>query len=107
MNREGVVQRRTARATANQDDVPSSISTETENRHDSTDELDDLDSKETRLTLMEEVLLLGLKDKEVLINSVLISIQSHKKFFHLFSRDTLHFGMIVYLAVCEAVSWLS
>merc|ERR1719357_1694305 len=64
MNREGVVQRRTARATANQDDVPSSISTETENRHDSTDELDDLDSKETRLTLMEEVLLLGLKDKE-------------------------------------------
>lgn len=28
-------------------------------------ELDDCDSKETRLTLMEEVLLLGLKDKEV------------------------------------------
>lgn len=28
-------------------------------------ELDDNDSKETRLTLMEEVLLLGLKDKEV------------------------------------------
>jgi hypothetical protein len=27
--------------------------------------MDDLDSKETRLTLMEEVLLLGLKDKEV------------------------------------------
>lgn len=29
------------------------------------DEMDDHDSKETRLTLMEEVLLLGLKDKEV------------------------------------------
>lgn len=29
------------------------------------DDMDDLDSKETRLTLMEEVLLLGLKDKEV------------------------------------------
>lgn len=29
------------------------------------DEIDDNDSKETRLTLMEEVLLLGLKDKEV------------------------------------------
>lgn len=30
-------------------------------------ELEDNDSKETRLTLMEEVLLLGLKDKEVII----------------------------------------
>lgn len=31
-----------------------------------TDDYDnDVDSKETRLTLMEEVLLLGLKDKEV------------------------------------------
>lgn len=30
------------------------------------DEIDDNDSKETRLTLMEEVLLLGLKDKEVM-----------------------------------------
>lgn len=29
------------------------------------EEVDDGDSKETRLTLMEEVLLLGLKDKEV------------------------------------------
>lgn len=33
---------------------------------------DDGDSKETRLTLMEEVLLLGLKDKEV---SVLIKLK--------------------------------
>ena len=33
--------------------------------HDkSSDEREDGDSKETRLTLMEEVLLLGLKDKE-------------------------------------------
>jgi hypothetical protein len=29
------------------------------------EEIEDCDSKETRLTLMEEVLLLGLKDKEV------------------------------------------
>lgn len=29
------------------------------------EKIDDGDSKETRLTLMEEVLLLGLKDKEV------------------------------------------
>jgi len=64
MNREGVVQRRTARVAGNQDDAPSSKSAEVEDKHDSSDELNDLDSKETRLTLMEEVLLLGLKDKE-------------------------------------------
>ena len=29
------------------------------------DELDNIDDKEARLTLMEEVLLLGLKDREV------------------------------------------
>ncbi len=29
------------------------------------DDMEDHDSKETRLTLMEEVLLLGLKDREV------------------------------------------
>lgn len=32
---------------------------------DQEDNIDDGDSKQTRLTLMEEVLLLGLKDKEV------------------------------------------
>nr|CAG4642669.1 EOG090X0A2Q [Evadne anonyx] len=64
MNREGVVQRRTARVAVNPEDAPSSKSVETEDRHDSADEMNDLDSKETRLTLMEEVLLLGLKDKE-------------------------------------------
>lgn len=32
---------------------------------------DDGDSKETRLTLMEEVLLLGLKDKEVCTLSII------------------------------------
>lgn len=34
-------------------------------RASSDDDLEDGDSKQTRLTLMEEVLLLGLKDKEV------------------------------------------
>lgn len=34
------------------------------NKNDVEDEMEDCDSKETRLTLMEEVLLLGLKDKE-------------------------------------------
>lgn len=36
------------------------------------DEMDDHDSKETRLTLMEEVLLLGLKDKEVGIDVAIL-----------------------------------
>ena len=35
------------------------------NTNEEEDEAADLDSKEARLTLMEEVLLLGLKDKEV------------------------------------------
>lgn len=35
-----------------------------DNKNEKEEELEDCDSKETRLTLMEEVLLLGLKDKE-------------------------------------------
>nr|CAG4648777.1 EOG090X0A2Q [Polyphemus pediculus] len=61
MNREGVVHRRTVRTA---DETPASKGPEVEDRHDSEEETEDLDSKETRLTLMEEVLLLGLKDKE-------------------------------------------
>ena len=37
------------------------------------EEQEDHDSKETRLTLMEEVLLLGLKDREVLCETFLIT----------------------------------
>lgn len=37
-------------------------------------DMDDNDAKETRLTLMEEVLLLGLKDKEV--SSIILSTLS-------------------------------
>lgn len=64
MNRtEGLVLRKNAGAhnvekINNKDD-------ELEKRHSDENEDDDVDSKETRLTLMEEVLLLGLKDKEV------------------------------------------
>lgn len=64
MNRsDGLVQRRRAAAPATKTDVyiedadPSGSSRPG-------DEEGDHDSKETRLTLMEEVLLLGLKDKE-------------------------------------------
>uniref|UniRef100_A0A8C1PIB1 Uncharacterized protein n=1 Tax=Cyprinus carpio TaxID=7962 RepID=A0A8C1PIB1_CYPCA len=38
---------------------------EKEEKTDGTDEEQDTDSKSLRLTLMEEILLLGLKDKEV------------------------------------------
>ncbi|KFM61619.1 Golgi phosphoprotein 3-like protein, partial [Stegodyphus mimosarum] len=64
MNRtEGLVLRKNAVAhnierTNNKDDEP-------EKHLSDENEEEDVDSKETRLTLMEEVLLLGLKDKEV------------------------------------------
>lgn len=56
---EGLVQRRRTKqpAEGNQDN-------EEQGQTDDHEALDDGDSKETRLTLMEEVLLLGLKDKE-------------------------------------------
>nr|CAG4641886.1 EOG090X0A2Q [Eurycercus lamellatus] len=63
MNREGVVQRRTARVGSG-GNGPVEIPSQEDRRTGSDEEMDDLDSKETRLTLMEEVLLLGLKDKE-------------------------------------------
>lgn len=55
---EGLVQRRRTKR-------PDETQESEEQRQNEEDEaLDDGDSKETRLTLMEEVLLLGLKDKE-------------------------------------------
>lgn len=56
---------------------------ELEKRHSDENEDDDVDSKETRLTLMEEVLLLGLKDKEVNNDIfILISISNNPLFQH-------------------------
>lgn len=46
-----------------------------ESNRDHEDNVDDGDSKETRLTLMEEVLLLGLKDKEVRVKRLLVLIR--------------------------------
>lgn len=66
----GVVRRRTA-AEASSDYNGSSTSTSNNDHNDNfKDDADDenmeeTSDKETRLTLMEEVLLLGLKDKEV------------------------------------------
>lgn len=58
----GLIQRKNVGGSENSDpDVQNA-----DHRHIEEDEIDH-DSKETRLTLMEEVLLLGLKDREVII----------------------------------------
>lgn len=96
MNREGVVQRRTPRVGNGGGPVEiSSGPADIEDRRTSNDDdMDDLDSKETRLTLMEEVLLLGLKDKEVTysinnhdlgtqtLTSVLFVLQGYTSFWN-------------------------
>lgn len=73
MNRSDGLVRRTVRSRENGADSGSAsgnANTPDDNQDlqenkDHEDIIDDGDSKETRLTLMEEVLLLGLKDKEV------------------------------------------
>lgn len=63
----GLVQRRTEaiRSAAAADKERESGAEEDEARRGEEEDDDKGDSKETRLTLMEEVLLLGLKDREV------------------------------------------
>ncbi|XP_046399444.1 Golgi phosphoprotein 3 homolog sauron [Ischnura elegans] len=63
MNRDGLVQRRSAVREAS-DSVSKDAQNSDERKCDRDEDIEDGDSKETRLTLMEEVLLLGLKDKE-------------------------------------------
>uniref|UniRef100_A0A8P4G1Z6 Golgi phosphoprotein 3 n=1 Tax=Dicentrarchus labrax TaxID=13489 RepID=A0A8P4G1Z6_DICLA len=66
----GLVQRRTeASRNAADKDRPSGQEDHEPRRGDEPDDDDTGDSKETRLTLMEEVLLLGLKDREVICKS--------------------------------------
>lgn len=71
MNRtEGLVRRNKSRAAENGTSEANSSAANSVDENDviiaeRDNEIDDTDSKETRLTLMEEVLLLGLKDKEV------------------------------------------
>lgn len=71
MNRsDGLVQRKNIlRETS--EGVPNKDSQGASDKRDERgeDDLEEGDSKETRLTLMEEVLLLGLKDKEVSMTS--------------------------------------
>lgn len=66
LRKEGLVQRKNASSNA---DSKTKDVDDTINRPESED---DVDSKETRLTLMEEVLLLGLKEKEVGIKTPLL-----------------------------------
>lgn len=67
------MQRRTeaSRSSAAADRDKSAGSDDDEHRRDEQEDDDSGDSKETRLTLMEEVLLLGLKDREVSVSSPL------------------------------------
>lgn len=72
MSESGLKQRKTVQTLNENKKV---YSDDSENRNESDKEVDqevdedeyDADSKETRLTLMEEVLLLGLKDREVCV----------------------------------------
>ena len=62
----GVVQRRKTQARENAEggnSEPDDVGSRDLDGYDD----DDGDSKETRLTLMEEILLLGLKDREVML----------------------------------------
>lgn len=63
---EGLVKRRNVAVKENSDGSFNPREAEDDDKIVDCNEDDDGDSKDTRLTLMEEVLLLGLKDKEVL-----------------------------------------
>ena len=52
------------RRTQKEDELAGNVQPNTGSDDERSKEIEDGDSKETRLTLMEEVLLLGLKDKE-------------------------------------------
>lgn len=66
MNRsDGLVQRRNVSRENGEGVSKDSLDADDRKCADRDEDVEDGDSKETRLTLMEEVLLLGLKDKEV------------------------------------------
>lgn len=66
MNRsDGLVQRRNVSRENGEGVAKDTLDSDDKKSAERDEDLEDGDSKETRLTLMEEVLLLGLKDKEV------------------------------------------
>lgn len=98
MNRtEGLVQRRNVIKDSNSDGALKEPHDVDDKKNDKN--YDDGDSKETRLTLMEEVLLLGLKDKEVYIVycATRSCCRELIKHWNLYFRVTHHFGMTAYL----------
>lgn len=60
-----VLRRNVVKQTPESNGASSSKTDEKDTKDGRDSDAEDADSKETRLTLMEEVLLLGLKDKEV------------------------------------------
>lgn len=75
----GLVQRRTeASRNAAEKDRPSGQEDHGPRRAEDQDDDDTGDSKETRLTLMEEVLLLGLKDREVMADKLRLNAVANK-----------------------------
>lgn len=109
MNRaDGLVQRRNVSREFNEG-APKESQSE-DKRLDRDEDVDEGDSKETRLTLMEEVLLLGLKDKEVctplayfLCWQFFISSDKLFRLYFISFRVTLPSGMTVFPAVFGAV----
>lgn len=95
MNRtDGLVRRNKARNTENGTSEGNSSKANSVDENDvilddPDNEIDDTDSKETRLTLMEEVLLLGLKDKEV--RSIMSTIDKLNQFRVHFYREFMNF----------------
>lgn len=73
----GLVQRRTeaSRSAADKHRPPCQEAQDEPRRGEELEDDDTGDSKETRLTLMEEVLLLGLKDREVTIKFCSLAAQ--------------------------------
>jgi len=71
MNRaDGLVQRRNVPRDTSEGAQRDAADVDDKRSADREEEQEDGDSKETRLTLMEEVLLLGLKDREVRMSNV-------------------------------------
>lgn len=88
---EGLVRRVKNRQNETLDGNSSNNSVENDNNKEQEEE--DFDSKETRLTLMEEVLLLGLKDKEVCMHNKvenIIIIKNVKMSISSFSSSSDH-----------------
>ncbi len=94
--RSGALVQRSKPAESNKNEVDPAIDVPEDDDNES-------ETKETRLTLMEEILLLGLKDREVSPLSIVLSLKSVFRRFtgfyrvcFVFNRGTRRFGMTVF-----------